>query len=426
MSGSKIDCQLIFSDGGETGPEDVWKFHSIALFPFMLGLPPDDVSLFLYPGFVGIANNELLRDPPAIGEMKQGLLPRGYVDYFMSVYENARGIDGRAIAQLDCSTFRIISGHGFFDYQHGGFIRCGKEKYSFGELGKSCATALNILDICNSPHAVACFNETYPTGDPAKFKWKHVFRNPQEIHTPVVCDKSPSTWAFRVGYEDQAQDDNDTDHWIQMSVPIGDAVTSCVILAIKSLAESHFQGPALDKLFVSHYSSLRTGYLAAGSYSPKGFADLRLLEALLKKNTIKMDLRKCDCKLFRRHDKWFLTHERITVLGDSDGELAKVIINHVVRSVKEWHEGHPDSLQNNSEKSSYAWNMLLKILGPQFRGQLKSVELDYADDSHQALVVSDDGILFEAFALTCGDMDACVQQVNTYIETGRFDTENEE
>lgn len=392
----------------------------------MLGVPPDHVSLLLYSGFVGITNKELLREPPAISETKECLFPRGYNDYFVSVYENARGIDAQAIAELDRSTFRVISGHGFFDFQHGGFIRCGKETFSFRELKESCATALNILDISNSPHAVACFNDKYPTGQPSKFKWKHVFRNPQELHTPIVCDKSPSTWAFRVGYEGQAHDDGDTNHWIHMSAPVGDAVTSCVIMAIKSLAESNFEGPSLDELFVSHYSLLRTGYLAFGSYTPKGFADLRLLQVLIKKSIIKMDLSKCECEFFRRYDKWFLTHERATVLGDADGDLAKVIIDHVVRFVKEWHEGHPDSLQNISEKSTYSWNILLKTLGRRFRGQLKSFELDYADDTNRKLVVSDDGILFEAFALSCGEMDACVQQVNRYLETGRFDSESDD
>lgn len=427
MNHSNVDCQLIYGDGGETGPEDLWKFHSIALFPFMLGLSPENVSLFLYRGFVGLSDDdaalELLRNPRIIGEMKQSLLPDGYNDYFMLVYKKARGIDGRTLAELDRSAMRIISGRGFFDFENGGFIRCGKEKFYFRELRKSCATTLNILDICNSPHAVAVFNDTYPSGDPSGFKWKRVFRNPDAINIPLACDRSPSTWAFRIGYEEQPGDDNDTDHWIRMSPPIGDAVTSCVLLAIKSLCESNFQGPTLGKLFVSHYSSLRTGYLAAGICTPKGFADLRLLETLIRENTIKIDLSKYDCEFFQRQGKWFLTHERVTVLGDSDGELANVIIDHVVRFVKQWHEEHPDSLRNVNEQSRYAWNTLLKTLG-QCRHQLKSLELDYTDDSRQKLVLSDEGILFEAFAISCCEMGTCVQQVLTYIETGRFTSED--
>ena len=424
-----VYCQLIYSDGGETGSEDFWKFHTIALCPFVLGIPPGKVSLILYRGFLGLADNDvdaglLRRRPPVIGEMSEGWLPHGYHEYFMLVYKEAKSID--EIAELDqknAHTLRIISGRGFFDFQHGGFIRCGKEKVTFEELGKSSASVLNILDIRNSPHAVACFNKTYPTTDPSTFKWKRVFRDLQKIGVKIACDKSPMTWPFRIGYEDQPDDDNDTDHWISMSAPIGDAVTSCVLSAVRSFAEAMYQGPSLDELFYSHYSSLRTGYLEAGTYTPKGFSDLKVLEQLIKDSAPSLDLAKFDCEMFRRRGKWFLTHERVTVLGDSDDGLAKLVIDHVVKAVKNWHEEHPNSFTEIAD-SRAAWNTLLKTLG-QFRTRIKSLEFDYADDRRQALVLSDDGIVFEAFAVSCGVMRDCLQQVQNWLATGQFEISSE-
>ena len=69
------------------------------------------------------------------------------------------------------------------------------------------------------------------------------------------------------------------------------------------------------------------------------------------------------------------------MLGDSDEDFAKVVIGRVVKTVKQWHEQHPDSL-GEIEDSPVAWNMLLKTLG-KFRAPFKSL-----DSSLSTLVAS--------------------------------------
>ena len=47
-----LTFDLIYSDGGEKGPEDMWKFYLIALAPFALGFLPARVRLFLGNNFL--------------------------------------------------------------------------------------------------------------------------------------------------------------------------------------------------------------------------------------------------------------------------------------------------------------------------------------------------------------------------------------
>ena len=42
-----VSVQIIYSEGNDKGPENVWQFCSAALLPFALGIPARRVSLLL-------------------------------------------------------------------------------------------------------------------------------------------------------------------------------------------------------------------------------------------------------------------------------------------------------------------------------------------------------------------------------------------
>ena len=91
---------------------------------------------------------------------------------FWKIYENA--LDVKRISDAPSCHFRVLSGHGFHDFQHGGHIRCGLDAIPFSQLGRN-ASILTILDICNSPHAVSVSSGMYPQDNPKKFR--HCFMN---------------------------------------------------------------------------------------------------------------------------------------------------------------------------------------------------------------------------------------------------------
>lgn len=88
----------------------------------------------------------------------------------------------------------------------GGLV-CGK-KVAFGGLGPN-ASSLTVLDICNSHYAVACIGGTFPTGNPKTFKRKKYFET-SKFDIPVICDINDSTWAFRIGFHDQDENDDES------------------------------------------------------------------------------------------------------------------------------------------------------------------------------------------------------------------------
>ena len=56
----EVSVQLVFSDGGsDVGAENVWQFYTVALFPFLLGVPPTQVTLFLAKGYLACTDKDL-------------------------------------------------------------------------------------------------------------------------------------------------------------------------------------------------------------------------------------------------------------------------------------------------------------------------------------------------------------------------------
>lgn len=385
MSAMKV--HIIYSDGGEIAPEHLWKFYSVALIPFTLGIPAGDTTLFLNDCFVGLDEDLRLvvEDIPA-SEGLQSLMPRGYKAYFWSVYRNAVGMN-RFLTSHDNYDLPVsklptdveydllyINGHVFAEFEKGAQLRFTSTPLSFPDIG-SLPKLLTVLDVCQSPTAMAIFSNTYPE-DPTKFKWKAAFKNPERL-VPVVCDKCTATWAFRVGYDGQPPDDSDESHLTQMTAPYGDSVACSMLLAIKSFVNENFEGFSLDSRFAATYRRLRTGFLPLGTNTPQPYSNMGPPQGMIVSGELSVNMAAFNCHLFQKHDLWFATAERATVLAKSDEKLAKELMAFVVEQVKTWHEANPESM-TEKEGSRKAWEVLRKTLGP-FRTLLKSVELSHCD-----------------------------------------------
>lgn len=408
-----LSFDLIYSDGGEKGPEDYWKVYLIALAPFALGFHPTKVRLFLGSNFLNLSE-ELRHNVDNIpGPKNVQWVSNEYRAYFWAVYDNAVSIDGLAGASA-AAPLVLISGHGFHDFHTGGYIRYGSSRLPFASIGPGAV--LTILDICSSPHAAAVLSGIYPASDPKSFKWKKVFKNPTEL-VPMACDKTPATWAFRVGFSGQSPDDSNDDNWSKMSAPIGDAVVCSVLYAVKVFVEGEKSG-SVDDFFQQAYGSLRTGYLAEGTPTPKSYSSLGHLQSLIAEGAIRVNRSAFDCELFRRFGLWFLTMERALKLAKGDEELGKCLITFVIDKVRKWHEENPASM-DEIEESREAWSRLMGILGP-FRERLRLVELceNTNDSSHVTVKVTDDGILFESWAISCADFKETVSGVRNWMLTG--------
>jgi hypothetical protein len=422
-----LTFQLIFSDGGETGEEDWWKFFPVALTPFSWGVDASQVTLFLNSQLLGIVNDE---DRAAAERLPRGAgwFPDGYKEYFWAVYENAVGMDnylttdGTGLPQLQLPEnpvydFRFVTGHGFNDFQAGGQLRFTKKPLLFGNFGP-LPKVLTILDVCASPQATAVFSGNYPIGDARSFNWKKAFNDHPNPLVPVVCDRVNSTWAFRVGYDEQPDDDSDTSHFPKMTAPFGDSVAACLLLAMKSFVEDEFSEPTLNHRFSMAYKALKKGFLAAGTNTPKPYSDLDTLQEMLISGALTLNMNAFNCKMFQKSSKWYLTNERATELAETDEKLANELMDFVVECVKAWHTNNPDSM---GEKigSRDVWVKLFKTFGP-FGQQLKSVELNRGEGN--AIVTAEDGVVLELWAIACPNLIEVLSRVHQWISTGSPDS----
>lgn len=85
----------------------------------------------------------------------------------------------------------------------GGNITIGRNIVRWPTLG-AAPTCLTVLDICSAAYGLAQFEGKAP---PRK-KW-HKFDEKglldlDDLTVPVVCDKNPGTYPFRIGYEGQS------------------------------------------------------------------------------------------------------------------------------------------------------------------------------------------------------------------------------
>ena len=416
-----VSVQIVYSEGNDKGPENVWQFCSSALLPFALGIPVRRVSLLLQKKFLNLHDSTIADQFRSIARY-EGIqwLPPNYYEYFLEVYK--RGIPVDDVAEFSNCDIRILLGHGFHNFDTGGNLFCGHRKIHFHEFIHPEASVLTVLDICNSPRAVAVLNGTYPHGNPKKFKRKKVFTH--DIKIPIACDTNDFTWAFRIGFEGQDEDDHDDTNFTRMSFPIGDAVVSCVLTAVKSFVNGGYNGN-LDELFVEQYRSFKTGFLGSQIDSPSPHSDLSRLQTLLEKKVLNINESAYDCELFKRRNLWFLTTERPLGLVEGDDLIAESLVTFVVDTVRNWHQQNPDSLQEQDD-SKEAWKQLLITFG-RFQFKLKTLYLEYGQDE-KTLALTDDGIPFETFAVSCGDMPQCLHSVRRWIATGdpESDTTNNE
>ena len=73
--------------------------------------------------------------------------------------------------------------------------------------------------------------------------------------------------------------------------------------------------------------------------------------------------------------------------------------------------------------SEASWKEILYIMGP-FRARLKAIDLEF-DEKSKAMVLTDDGIPFETWALSCEELPDYVRHAKQWIASGESDTERE-
>lgn len=420
----ELTFQLIFSDGGETAEEHLWKLYPVAMLPFAWGLDPKQVFLFVNPALLQHLSDPVKRGGVYRFPLGDRWYPAAYSDYFWSILEHAVGVDALATTdENDRPTlkfpddgqvfdFRFISGHGFNDFQFGGQLRFTKMALHFENLGP-LPRVLTILDVGASPQAAAVFSGNYPRGDPRAFNWKKAFTNPTNPIVPLVCDKSNSTWAFRVGYEGQPDDDCN-ENYIGMTAPFGGAVSFCLLLALKTFVDDGYAEPSLNLRFEKAYKALKTGFLRPGTNSPKPYADLDGLQEFFVNNKLSLNMEVFDCQTFQLSHKWYLTQERAIELGEADAELAEALMAYVIKEVQTWHNNNPDSM-SEKPNSRLAWGELVKTFGP-FDQRLKSVEMNLGDDN--TVITMEDGVLFELWAIACPELDELLSRVHAWKSSG--------
>ena len=396
--------------------------------PFVLGVPSSQVELFLAGDFCETSSSKIdaiVEDNFVDAEGNVHFLPDAYKDYFKEIYARASP-QVEDIATFPPRSIRIIAGHGFGNYA-GGHLVCGGKKVGFGELGSN-AKVLTILDVCNSPHAVASMTGRYPINNPRKFNSRakrNIFSKDKDIPTfiPIACDQNEAVWAFRVGYNGQ-HTSNAQDSFRGMSAPFGDSVTCCILSAIKSfMTNSLDDSITLDDIFSAKYSSLRTSFLPVETRVLRPFSDLSCLQRLISSGVLQVNLHAYDCEFFHRENEWFLTTERALALSPDQDKLASYIIDFVADQVKSWHELYPDSLEVLNE-SEEAWTRLEASLGP-FSYQLKLIAFEFDEDS-KTLYRAPGGIPLDEWAFSCGGLPKCVERVWKIIETGALDMAEEE
>ena len=420
---NEVSVQLIFSDGGESvvGAENVWQFYTIALLPFLLGVPPTQVTLFLAEGYLACTDEDLegaartCRGVLGVGTCQ--FFPAGYFDYLKRIHECAQEI--QSLSSLSSSSspspcsLRLIAGNGFSDFL-GGHIKCGRTTMYYKDMQIADPTVLSILDVCSSAYTVAWIEGVYPD-NPRRFNSnfrKKMFRDGK---APIACEVSNATWAFRVGgFANRVP--SKEDGFANLSVPFGDAVASSILLAIKTFLERGQQGN-LDEIFVDIYENrLKTTYLPEGSSLPKAHSMLKHLQTLIVKGVLPVKLETFNCEFFRRCDFWYLTGERAnTTLVEDQQDIAVKLIELITNGIKDWHKKNPRSIHTLPE-SEKAWRTLVQSFGP-YGHRLKAIALDWNEDDGN-MEVSEDGIELETWAVSSANLPQLLKEVQWTIATG--------
>ena len=412
----EIVVHLIFSDGSGLGGDDErYQIYSIALFPFALGIPPENVYFTIDPRLVeapGLIKKIANSSPKAASSVDYsgGYFPDSYFDYFQSICRRAAGAD--AMQSIPECTFRIVSGHGL-PFNKTGRLVCGKQSIAFYDMGVA-ASVLTILDVCNSQFAVAALSGHYAENKNRRLR--HRKNYVAESEALFACDNMDFTYAFRVGDNDNfatpAQD------YEYLSRPIGDAVICAVLMAAYRFVNSD-KTVGLDDLFAQQFNAIHSNFVVGeNERSPE--SRLHRLQAMFEDGTLSLNDEAFQCKIFRYPNQWYFTTERMpssTVSGD----LNRKIVDYVVASVQLWHTANPGLCndQNVLPESQLAWRHLVGMLGH----PLRSIRLD---DTGGVVRRSEDGTLFVQWAETCKDLPQILRHVLNLMASGSFDDSNED
>ena len=199
---------LIFCEGqGIVKIEDRYQVYGIALFPFVLGVPPDRVDFTVNPTL--IQEPDLLEESANEAAFRRQndskWFPNGYHEYFKAVCLQASGVD--RIWEIDRCDIRIVTGHGLPSKKCGRLVCEGKDVL-FQEFGQGQASMLTILDVSNSPFAVAALAGHYRNEDPSsaqlepRKRWTRRLKQRFEFvdsctEATFACDNMDFTYAFR-------------------------------------------------------------------------------------------------------------------------------------------------------------------------------------------------------------------------------------
>lgn len=401
---AEFTVQLLFSDGGAPQYREIfWEFYAIAMTPFVLGIPSDQVELIIADQLRGFSSKVIQQENDDIMVDDAEIMPAGYKAYFESVYRNAKTTsieDGLAAPlRLNPCSLRVIAGHGYGNFGRGK-ISVGGRTIRYPDLGAN-ATCLTILDICNAVYTVAHLEGKIP----GKNKW-HRFNKAAlfegESKVPVICDKNDALWAFRVGYEGQHADLQEQKCSNgRMSKPIGDSIAASLLFSIKLLKESGGENTTLDEIFHRTYTSLKIDFLPEGVDRPNPHSSLGTLQSAIEDGIAPVNMKAFDCPFFRLQAEWFLTMERVLALTNEDDGVANEIITVVVDSIVAWYARHDEKSWYDDEFPT-EWRKLVNLMGP-FRGKLTSIKLVATDDG-RIVGAKKEGLSLEAWGLSCGGL----------------------
>ena len=425
---SNITVQLVFSDSGAPRfRETFYEFYAIALLPYVLGVPHDRVTLVLRDYLARFSDDTIDEEHNSISVDGIPLFSDDYKEYFKGVYRNAQAIGdlGEHELSLPVCSIRVICGHGHGHFG-GGNIPIGHNKIRWPTLG-AAPTHLTVLDICNAAYAVAHFEGETPHPK----KWhrfdEDFFFETDDLSVPVVCDKNPGTYAFRVGFDGQSASSNPEAGTGRMSRSVGDAVVVSLLLAIKQFVESGFTR-VLDELFCENCRLISPALIphemketgVPQEQIPKNiegmspYSNLTSLEASIRQGVVRINMDKFHCRFFALRAEWFLSTERVRALSPGDRDLAEAIVSFVVDSLKKFYHKSEETEYHDSEVH---WNTLIRRMGP-FRGLLTAIRLEMDDCGN--IIQSPKGLPLKAWASSCAEMERIDSAVAKKIMTGSW------
>ena len=438
----ELSVQLIFSDGAPpTSKGDLYvQIYVAALPPFVLGVPSQQVQLYLAQNYLDKADHVWMlarANANSLEEKECRVLPENYHEYFIDVYRRAAlGHEGLP----DCS-LRFVSGHGYGTANmKDTHVKCGERAANlrFAHMG-GCAKVLTVLDICANPHVTTCLADRVPS-QVRQWKKKRAFDN---LPFALACSKSSTTWCCRIGWD--GQHGSQPQHPDYMPVE-GDTklsellcfpVSNCILAAVKARC-CNDDNRSLDDIFREKFQQLNTRYLkneddARDTAPPQTHSHLSRLQELMDNGVFPINQNAFDCILYQREREWFPTRELAIVLDFDDANGKKVaegIVGFVIETIIAWYSVDPeerfwkkvlnDSLPDGGNWETYkSWHTLLQMMG-YFRFWL--LQSYFAIDDTTILPCGDDegesNVDLKDLALCYPYLDNLVQRVQNWIETG--------